>query len=125
MLEVERRETMIRRDLGFTRLYNLVNEPTVQNAQDLDVGRLRSIHAELDAAVMEAYGWADIDLDHGFFEYRSISRWTVSPLAREEILNRLLSENHRRAALEAASIPVAKKVKKSRKMSGQEETLFT
>jgi len=125
MLEVERRETMIRRDLGFTRLYNLVNEPTVQNAQDLDVGRLRSIHAELDAAVMEAYGWADIDLDHGFFEYRSISRWTVSPLAREEILNRLLSENHRRAAHEAASGAVVKKVKKSHKMSGQEETLFT
>ena len=47
---------------------------------------------------MDAYGWADVDLDHGFHTYRQMQRWTVSPAARVEILDRLLEENHRRAA---------------------------
>ena len=62
---------------------------------------MRAIHVELDEAVMEAYGWSDIPLDHGFHTYRQMERWTVSPAARVEILDRLLEENHRRAAAEA------------------------
>jgi type I restriction-modification system DNA methylase subunit len=124
-LEVDRCAAMLRRDLGLTKFYNRINDPTVRNAEDLDVAMLRNIHAELDAAVMAAYGWEDIPLEHGFFEDRQIRRWTVCPVAREEILNRLLAENHKRAAHEAASSAVVKKVKKSHKMSGQEETLFT
>ena len=50
---------------------------------------------------MDAYGWADINLDHGFHSYREMERFTVCPAARVEILDRLLEENHRRAALEA------------------------
>ena len=52
---------------------------------------------------MDAYGWSDIPLDHGFHTYRQMERWTVSPAARVEILDRLLEENHRRAAAEAAA----------------------
>ena len=44
------------------------------------------------------YGWSDVPLDHGFHTYRQMERWTVSPAARVEILDRLLEENHRRAA---------------------------
>ena len=40
----------------------------------------------------------DVPLDHGFHTYRQMERWTVSPAARVEILDRLLEENHRRAA---------------------------
>ena len=40
---------------------------------------LREIHVELDEAVMDAYGWSDIPLDHGFHTYRQMERWTVSP----------------------------------------------
>ena len=43
---------------------------------------------------MDAYGWADVPLDHGFHTYRQMERWTVSPAARVEILDRLLEENH-------------------------------
>ena len=39
-------------------------------------------------------------LDHGFHTYRQMTRWTVSPAARIEILDRLLEENHRRAAIQ-------------------------
>ena len=101
-LDTERREIMLRRQLGLTKLYNLANDPQVHDADDPDVARLRQIHVELDEAVMAAYGWSDVPLNHGFHTYRQMERWTVCPEARVEILDRLLEENHRRAALEAA-----------------------
>ena len=101
-LDAERREIMLRRDLGLTRLYNLVNDPGLEAGADPDVDRMRDIHVELDAAVAAAYGWDDLDLAHGFHTYRQMTRWTVAPVTRVEILDRLLEENHRRAA-ESAS----------------------
>ena len=102
-LDTERREIMLRRDLGLTRLYNLVNDPGLEAGTDPDVDRMRAIHVELDAAVAAAYGWEDLDLTHGFHTYRKMTRWTVPPATRVEILDRLLEENHRRAAAEAAA----------------------
>jgi len=102
-LDTERREIMLRRQLGLTRLYNLVNDPDIADEADEDVANLRSIHVELDRAVMDAYGWTDVDLDHGFHTYRHMQRWTVSPVARVEILDRLLEENHRRAAAQGVA----------------------
>jgi methylase of polypeptide subunit release factors len=97
-LDTERREIMLRRELGLTKLYNLVNDPDTPDAADPDIKRMREIHVELDQAVMDAYGWNDVPLEHGFHTYRQMRRWTVSPAARVEILDRLLEENHRRAA---------------------------
>ena len=102
-LDIERREIMLRRDLGLTKLYNLVNDPGLEAGTDPDVDRMRAIHVELDAAVAAAYGWEDLDLTHGFHTYRKMTRWTVSPAIRVEILDRLLEENHRRAAAETAA----------------------
>jgi hypothetical protein len=96
-LDTERREIMLRRDLGLTKLYNLVNDPDVRDA-DPDVNRMREIHVELDTAVLAAYGWDDIDPGHGFHTYRQMTRWTISPAARVEVIDRLLEENLRRAA---------------------------
>jgi hypothetical protein len=107
-LDEERRELMLRRNLGLTRLYNLVNDPQITNSSDPDIARMRTIHVEVDEAVMDAYGWSDIRPDHGFHTYRHMQRWTVSPAARVEILDRLLEENHRRAAEEAKQAPKAK-----------------
>lgn len=98
---------MLRRDLGLTKLYNLVNDPDLPSASDTDVARMREIHTELDHAVMAAYGWEDVPLDHGFHTYRQMTRWTVSPEARVEILDRLLEENHRRAALQDGTAPAS------------------
>ena len=102
-LHTERREIMLRRELGLTKLYNLVNDPGLEAGTDPDVDRMRAIHVELDAAVAAAYGWEDLDLTHGFHTYRKMTRWTVPPATRVEILDRLLEENHRRAAAEAAA----------------------
>lgn len=101
-LDEERREIMLRRQLGLTKLYNLVNDPDISDSFDADVARLREIHRHPDETVMAAYGWSDVRLNHGFYEYRKMIRWTVCPEARIEILDRLLEENHRRAKLEAA-----------------------
>ena len=97
-LDRERREMMLRRKLGLTKLYNLVNHPQFAAVDDPDVARIRRIHVELDEAVMAAYGWSDVPLEHGFHTYRQKMRWTVSPAAWVEILDRLLEENLRRAA---------------------------
>lgn len=102
-LDTERREIMLRRNLGLTKLYNLVNDPGLETGTDPDVDRMRAIHVDLDAAVAAAYGWEDLDLTHGFHTYRKMTRWTVPPATRVEILDRLLEENNRRAAAEAAA----------------------
>ncbi len=103
-LDTERREIMLRRNLGLTKLYNLVNDP---DYDDDDIARIRQIHVDLDQAVMDAYGWGDVPLDHGFHTYRQMRRWTVSPAARVEILDRLLEENLRRAAAQGEAPPPA------------------
>ena len=61
-LDEERRELMLRRNLGLTKLYNLVNDPEISDASDTDIARMRAIHVELDEAVMAAYDWSDIPL---------------------------------------------------------------
>lgn len=111
------------RHVGITSLYKLVNSPDV--GADADVDLIRSIHAEIDQEVMEAYGWTDIPLNHGFHTYRQMERWTVSPAARVEILDRLLEENHRRAAVEAeAGIGPKKKGKSVEDSAKPEGAMF-
>ncbi len=101
-LDVERRDLMFSREMGLTKLYNLINDPDYVGG---DINRMRKIHVELDQAVIDAYGWGDIELDHGFHTYRQMQRWTVSPAARVEILDRLLEENLRRAAVQGEASP--------------------
>ena len=95
-LDVERRAIMRHRDIGLTQLYNRVNDSTVHS--DEDVERTREIHIEVDKATIAAYGWDDVALEHGFHEFRKMVRWSISPIARVEILDRLLLENQRRGA---------------------------
>ncbi|MCO7218477.1 Eco57I restriction-modification methylase domain-containing protein [Klenkia sp. PcliD-1-E] len=102
VLHRERREIMQRRGLGLTKLYNLVNDPSC--SEDVDVTRIRDIHARLDEAVADSYGWSDIELNHGFHEYKKVVRYTIDSVARVEVLDRLLDENHRRAAAEGEAV---------------------
>lgn len=124
-LDVERRKVMLRRNLGLTKLYNLVNDPQITDSSDPDIARMRAIHVELDKAVMDTYGWSDIPLDHGFHTYRQIQRWTVSPAARIEILDRLLEENLRRAAEEVNQMAKPKaKGRRGNNVSDEQGTLL-
>jgi hypothetical protein len=94
------RETACRSHiLSFTRLYNRFHDKTCAG---VDITRLRELHVELDRAVADAYGWNDLALGHDFHDTRQGVRFTVSPAARQEILDRLLELNHQRYAEEVA-----------------------
>jgi hypothetical protein len=93
-LDAERRQVMLGRALGLTKLYNQVHDPAVS---DPAIGGLREMHVRIDLAVLSAYGWDDLDPEIGFHRTKIGVRWTVSPRARFELLDRLLVENHRRA----------------------------
>jgi type I restriction-modification system DNA methylase subunit len=98
--------------------------PTSAATAEAEVGyqgilELRRLHRQLDAAIRDAYGWTDLDLGHDFHEVETLPendrvRYTLSPAARKEVLKRLLAENHRRAALEAAAAAIQAPVKKTR-----------
>ena len=63
------------------------------------IQKLRNLHYQMDNAVLEAYGWSDINLRHDFYEVEYLpendrTRYTIHPAARREILKRLLELNH-------------------------------
>jgi uncharacterized protein (DUF433 family) len=60
---------------------------------------LRSLHVQMDQAVLEAYGWQDLQLRHDFNDVDYLPendriRYTIHPEARKEVLKRLLELNH-------------------------------
>jgi hypothetical protein len=57
----------------------------------------------MDEGGAAAYGWEDVDLDHGFHETKQGMRYTIRETARRELLDRLLALNHERYAEEAAA----------------------
>lgn len=62
--------------------------------------KLRELHVQMDNAVLEAYGWSDIQLRHDFYEVDYLPendriRFTIHPDARKEVLKRLLELNHK------------------------------
>ena len=63
------------------------------SAQDRDpqIVRIRELRVQLDRAVADSYGWADLTLDHDFRETPLGVRFTVSEPVRIELLDRLLS----------------------------------
>lgn len=120
-LDSLRRKTMLARSEGITDTYNRFHDP---NITDVDVQNLRNLHIELDHAVLAAYGWNDLCLDHVFHETSDGMRYTIASPIRVEILDRLHELNQRRAAEEAAAgVSTNGKTPKSRrkKATGQED----
>ncbi len=96
-----RRQTMLARQLGLTKTYNLFHKPA---CTDDDIAQLRDLHAAMDRAILACYGWTDLDPGHGFHaNERNQTRYTISPAARREMLRRLLALNLEIAAREAAT----------------------
>ncbi|MES1937488.1 Eco57I restriction-modification methylase domain-containing protein [Salinisphaera hydrothermalis] len=99
-----RREIMMETDVGLTKLYNCFHDA---NESDPRIKRLREQHREIDAAVMRAYGWDDIDLGHGYHEQPNLAendrmRFTISDAARAEVLHRFAELNRQRYEEEVA-----------------------
>ena len=122
-LDADRREIMLRLDIGLTKLYNLYHEPGLDAAAAIKESKcceavafwavekivaLRELHKSIDESVRDAYGWKDLPLQHGFHELEFLPendrvRYTVSNAARKEILRSLLKLNHERHAKEVAA----------------------
>ncbi|MCX4848905.1 DNA methyltransferase [Streptomyces sp. NBC_00893] len=107
-LDTYRSDLMSACGMGLTATYNLVHNP---DCQDGGIAELRRIHEEIDRATIEAYGWFDLlddtgqtphadpthetfPLDHGFHETDQGTRYTIGPLVRTEIIDRLRQLNH-------------------------------
>lgn len=95
-----RQSGMIARQEGLTKTYNRFHD---QIEKSDDIIRLRELHVEMDNAVAEAYGWADLELGHGFHQTKQGVRFTISEAERREVLDRLLRLNHERYAEEVAA----------------------
>ena len=102
---------MVRNDEGLTKTYNRFHDP---DRRDPEIAKLRELHADMDRAVLDAYGWSDIPtgceflLDYEIEEgewgnkkkpYRY--RWPEE--VHDEVLARLLELNAERAKEEARS----------------------
>src|SRR5262249_8516390 len=114
-----RKQIASSRRVGLTELYQAMHSEA-ERADD--VGQLRILHAEMDQAVATAYGWADLDLGHGFHQTKQGLRYTISELARREVLARLLKLNHERYAEEVKQGLHEKKKPKPTKTRQKQES---
>ena len=100
---------MVKNNKGLTKTYNRFHDPY---DDDLDVAHLRDLHADMDRAVLNAYGWNDIPTECEFLLDHEIDdeewgrrkkpyryRWPND--VRDEVLARLLELNANRAAEES------------------------
>ena len=99
---------MVDNDEGMTKTYNRFHDP---NERDPLIARLRELHAAMDRAVLDAYGWPDIPTDCEFLLDYEIDeetwgrkkkpwRYRWPDEVRDEVLARLLALNADRAAEE-------------------------
>ena len=99
---------MVRNDEGLTRTYNRFHDP-YENGPD--IAELRDLHAAMDRAVLDAYGWNDVPTDCDFLLDHEIDeatwgrkkkpwRYRWPDAIRDEVLARLLALNAERAAEE-------------------------
>ena len=73
------------------------------------IEKLRELQIKMDHFVLDAYGWTDIQLQHGFYDLEYLPendrcRFTIHPYARKEILKRLLTLNTQLHAAEITNI---------------------
>jgi hypothetical protein len=54
---------MVKNDEGLTKTYNRFHDPGEASAE---IERLRELHAAMDRAVLDAYGWQDVQPECGF-----------------------------------------------------------
>ncbi len=112
-----RADLLVQRDEGLTALYHRFHDP---DESDPDIVQLRDLHAAMDRAVLDAYGWTDIqptceflldyeeeDDDESATKRRKKKPWRYRwpDEIRDEVLARLLDLNAQRAKEQAAPPP--------------------
>lgn len=134
---------MVRNDEGLTATYNRFHDPAESDPEILE---LRRLHAEMDRAVLDAYGWTDIptecefrldyeepeddDGDDGGRKRKKKKPWRYRwpEAVHDEVLARLLALNQQRAEEEkrmgGAPTAAAKPAAKTPASSGAQASLF-
>jgi hypothetical protein len=116
---------MVKNNEGLTRTYNRFHDPEERSAE---IRKLRELHAAMDRAVLDAYGWSDIRPTYDFREQLDEHvRLTWDDDTRDEVLARLLELNRVRAEEEARDLaakapePKAAAKRKAKPGSGSSE----
>ena len=102
---------MVRNGEGMTKTYNRFHDP---DETDPDIAELRDLHAAMDRAVLDGYGWRDVPTDCEFLLDYAIDdeewgrrkkpyRYRWPDAVRDEVLARLLALNAERAEAERAA----------------------
>jgi hypothetical protein len=78
-----RADLMVRNNQGLTDTYNRFHDPA---ERDPEILQLRELHAQMDRAVIAAYGWSDIDTTCGFaLDYLDTDEDNLPPEVQERI----------------------------------------
>lgn len=98
---------MIENNKGMTKFYNDLHDPANTNSA---VQQLRELQNKINQAVIDAYGFDELDLELGFHEVAYLpegknTRFTISESVREGLLYRLAMLNKERYELESVSAP--------------------
>ena len=139
-----RADLMVRNNEGLTKTYNRFHNP---NEDSADVQRLRELHAEMDRAALDAYGWQDLqpvceffpefdddeEEDEGGRPKKKKYRYRWPDEVHDDVLARLLNLNRQRALEEghllateqAARTPKTAASKKGAKKSSQKNPVLT
>ena len=100
------RELVLKKNaIGLLDFYNHMHDPA---SREPWVSDLRATLRLMDRAVIDAYGWSDLDLEHGFHKLdylppKDCVRFTISPRARVEVLRRLSELNRERYEVEQSA----------------------
>ncbi len=105
-----RAKVCLEEKMGVTDAYNRLHTNIEQN---IHIERLRVLQREIDIVTAQAYGWEDLDLEHDFHEVSYLPehdrvRFTISEVARVEVLQRLSELNRLRYQDEAAADKLSK-----------------
>jgi hypothetical protein len=125
---------MVRNDEGLTKTYNRFHDP---DERSTDILKLRELHAAMDRAVLDAYGWTNLKptceflLDYeeddqdeeetGGRRRKKPWRYRWHDDVRDEVLARLLELNRQRAEEERLSGAAAQARTKAPKRAGRKK----
>ncbi|WP_375448824.1 Eco57I restriction-modification methylase domain-containing protein [uncultured Nostoc sp.] len=128
---------MVRNNQGLTDTYNRFHDPDESHP---DILQLRLLHAQMDRAVLDAYGWTDISTDCTFLldyedeeddentskrQKKKPWRYRWPEEIHDEVLARLLELNQQRAEAETLSGKAAQKGKVKGNTKNRKNTLNT
>lgn len=129
-----RKVLMITHDEGVTSTYNRFHDP---GESDPDIVKLRELHAAMDRAMLDVYGWTDIPTNCEFLldyeidevewgEKKKPWRYRWPDEVRDKVLARLLELNGQRAEeerLAGATAAGAKPKKRATKVPSKTQVL--